>query len=395
MLSSLYYQNKEEYERMFRNRFDSESTFHFPIIGLEAAPFVIMTRQLTRLLEQIYQQDKRLEALFLRLPGIVRENYLNSCLEDEIILTNGIEGVHSTRKEVNEAIAMASSDKMVRFQGLAKRYLSLLADELPPLKNSAHIRAIYDQLIAQEMEADNLPDGKMFRKSAVSVRSATDKEKHRGVYPEEKIIAMMDSALQMLDIDDIPYLLRVAVFHYLFGYIHPFYDGNGRMSRFISSCLLRGVLHPLIGLRLSYFIKNDISAYYKAFDICNDPKNCGDMTPFVRMFLQVLQVGIDEQYDKLLELEKKLEYYNGLVRRFRVTGLASNILYVLIQYMVFREEGLTVQELQAVLKQASLQHGYGTIKKAIAEAQEAGAPICVERCGHAFVYVVDLEALEA
>ncbi len=30
-------------------------------------------------------------------------------------------------------------------------------------------------------------------------------------------------------------LVSIAVFHYLFGYVHPFYDGNGRMARYLSS----------------------------------------------------------------------------------------------------------------------------------------------------------------
>ncbi len=45
----------------------------------------------------------------------------------------------------------------------------------------------------------------------------------------------------------------------------------------------------MIALRLAYAIKNDKSQYYKAFDLCNDVKNRGDVTPFILMFLEMLE----------------------------------------------------------------------------------------------------------
>ena len=61
---------------------------------------------------------------------------------------------------------------------------------------------------------------------------------HSGIYPEEKLNEAMTAALDFLNDDNIDILIRISAFHYLFGYIHPFYDGNGRTSRFISSHLL-------------------------------------------------------------------------------------------------------------------------------------------------------------
>lgn len=389
LLTSLFYQDKEQYEQVYRRRFDGDGTFHFSISGMAFAPFVVMTRRMAGMLERIYQLNATVSDLFLDLPPVVRRSYLGACLRDEIMLTNGMEGVHSTRKEVNEAIASAESDKAVRFKGLANRYIRLIEDELPPLEDSGNIRALYDQLVAPELEQPDLPDGKIFRKNAVSVRSATDKEKHRGVYPEEVIIEMMDSALQMLRDEGIPNLVRVAVFHYVFGYIHPFYDGNGRMSRFISSCLLRGVLHPLACLQLSYFIKNDLHAYYKAFDICNDTKSRGDLTPFVQMFLYILVKGLERQVEKLLEPEEKLRYYNGVVQRYELSEMAANVLYMLMQSMAFQGNGLTVRQLQEALPASQ-----GTVRKALQEVQDVGAPVFAERRGNAYVYAVDLEKLE-
>ena len=35
--------------------------------------------------------------------------------------------------------------------------------------------------------------------------------------------------------DNINSIIRISIFHYLYSYVHPFYDGNGRINRLISS----------------------------------------------------------------------------------------------------------------------------------------------------------------
>ncbi|MBL7574412.1 Fic family protein [Peptoniphilus asaccharolyticus] len=80
-------------------------------------------------------------------------------------------------------------------------------------------------------------------------------------------------------------LLRTAIGHYYFGYIHPFYDGNGRTGRFISSMYIKedyGYLTAMSLARGSFLKKND---YYKAFDITNSVKNKGELNCFVDTFL--------------------------------------------------------------------------------------------------------------
>ncbi|WP_366520018.1 Fic family protein [Paenibacillus xylanexedens] len=56
--------------------------------------------------------------------------------------------------------------------------------------------------------------------------------------PEKDIVVAMGKLLNFMNNhEDIPLMIRVAISHYFYGYVHPFYDGNGRSSRFISSLI--------------------------------------------------------------------------------------------------------------------------------------------------------------
>ena len=238
LLSKIFYKKPTEYESIYDARFNSEASIKLPIKIHENVGFIFNTNEITKLLVKIYKTINKINLLRTHLPNIAINSYIIKSLKDEIALTNEIEGVRSTRKEIEDAIDSIKNDKNARFKGLVDKYFKLISNEIIPLNNCEDIRTIYDALVLPEIEKENLPDGILFRKEPVQVVSATQKEKHRGIMPESKIIESLDLCLDFLKNDDIDSLIKISAFHYLFGYIHPFYDGNGRTSRFISSYLI-------------------------------------------------------------------------------------------------------------------------------------------------------------
>lgn len=51
------------------------------------------------------------------------------------------------------------------------------------------------------------------------VLSVTGKEINHGLSPESKIISVMEKSLKFLNNEEYDYLIRTAVFHYLFGFM--------------------------------------------------------------------------------------------------------------------------------------------------------------------------------
>ena len=348
LLSSLYYKSKNEYEQEYNNRFHSIASKRLNISIEENQCFYILTEEVVNKLYNIMVLNQKLDKLTSEIPGIALQQYIKKCLIDEIVLTNEIEGVVSTRKDINEILENVE-DKNKRLTGLVNKYLKLCSEENIDIITCNDVRNIYNDLLWEEISEDdklNLPDGVYFRKEGVDVLSPFKKVIHKGVMPEEKINLMMTQALNILNDRDIIPILRIAIFHYLFGYIHPFYDGNGRTSRFISSYLLSKELNTLTGFGLSYAIKENISQYYKGFKTVNEKKNKGDLTPFIILFLDILSKELESLNNSVIKRINIINRYSKVIEVMeKKDKQKQNIIFVIFQETLFGEAGIDVSSL--------------------------------------------------
>lgn len=393
LLSKIFYKKPTEYESIYDARFYSEASIKLPIKIHENVGFIFNTNEITKLLVKIYKTINKINLLRTHLPNIAINSYIIKSLKDEIALTNEIEGVRSTRKEIEDAIDSIKNDKSARFKGLVDKYFKLISNEIIPLNNCEDIRTIYDVLVLPEIEKENLPDGILFRKEPVQVVSATQKEKHRGIMPESKIIESLDLCLDFLKNDDIDSLIKISAFHYLFGYIHPFYDGNGRTSRFISSYLIKNELDILLALKLSYTVKNNINKYYKAFDVCNDRKNKGDITFFVVTFLELLSQASDDLYTKIADLNDQLNYYNNiintLVNEKVLNDKQAKCIFILCQNRLFDDTYMNMNTLTELLEKSD------TTTRKILKSLESKNLLVKSRNKNQYLYSANLDSLSS
>jgi len=203
-----------------------------------------------------------------------------------------------------------------------------------------------------------------------------------------EIIQLMEQSLNILNQNEIPILIRISIFHYLFGYIHPFYDGNGRTSRFISSYLLSKEFEYLIGFRLSYTIKENIKKYYDAFEECNDEKNRGDLTRFIIMFLSIILESFENLYEALRKRHNQLsEYCDKLKQNSQMPNSIKDFVFLLIQASLFSDEGLTKKELESELDISP-----STVDKRLAKLKETNM-LVEDKSGRAIKYLIDLNRL--
>lgn len=368
LLGKLYYGDQSVYAQTYKARFCSADAVKLDFNVSQRPAFFLQNTEVLRLAYDIAKLDKSVTKLSTALPGVAKDQYSRKCLIDEIVLTNKIEGIHSSRKEIKDAMDIlekqsSEKGKYHRFVGLVNKYLKLLTGEKIPMATCQDIRAIYDDVFLDEIIAEdpqNAPDGTIFRKEITAVHSAADKVIHEGLYPESEIIRAMEKALTFLQDDSVEQLWRICIFHYLIEYIHPFYDGNGRLGRFILSYCLSETLDPLLSYRISETIKENISEYYKAFKVCNDPHNLADLTPFLIMMLHMIHAALKDLEGSLSRKLSSWNKYEALVSSFPEAA-DENVRFMyscLTQAALFSETGISTEELKSTFHES-----YYTIRK--------------------------------
>lgn len=344
--------NIGDFNKIYNERFNSSATIKFDIFINGYQTFFYYDAEIMKLLQMIKEEDAKIRKIFSNIPDTAVLQYLRKSLIDEIEYTNQIEGVISTRKDINDLINEIEKNIKTknRFKGIVNKYLLLIKDKRK-LEKAEDIRKLYDEMLLDEIKEEdkgNLPDGKLFRKDIVHVYSPNSQIIHNGVVPEEKIIEYLNVSLNILNDKNIDVLLRCAIFHYLFAYIHPFYDGNGRINRFISSYILKNYMHSTTSFRLSMTIKENITEYYDAFKYTNDIRNRADLTTFVYFFLDILYKSYQKTEIYILDKLKTYTYYLELIDKISLKKTEKTILELLLGSEIFGGLGIAKTDIQKI-----------------------------------------------
>lgn len=388
-LRKAFHDTAQDADQLYDRRFNDERTWHLKTSIAGSPAFVYMAPEIYEALLEAAQIDKDILRLEAALPQRALDSYRDSCLIDEIVLTNEIEGVHSTRREIGEVLErLKQNDRRGRFFGIVQKYALLQTRPDIALRTCADVRDVYDDLVLAEVRISdprNVPDGTYFRTKMVHVINEAGIPIHDGIEPEARIIEEMDQALDVLNDESREPLLRIALFHFLFGYIHPFYDGNGRTNRFISSYLISRQYEPIVGLGISHAVKQEIEKYYKAFSRCEHPLNRGDITPFVIAFSEICVNAMCNLRDALTEKKSQMDMY-----LHRSAVLVPEPLRTLVESLItatlFTFDGVTAKEL-CEAERLSRQ----TLYKRLSELRKLGL-LQEEKIGRKVFYKLNEEA---
>ncbi len=103
----------------------------------------------------------------------------------------------------------------------------------------------------------------------------------------------------------IPILIKIAIYHYQFETIHPFYDGNGRTGRVLINLQLKesGLLNYPV-LCLSEYWGQNKSYYYDALTIV---RSSNDIEYWIRFFLESIINTCEERITTITKINKLRE----------------------------------------------------------------------------------------
>ncbi|MDD2534496.1 MAG: Fic family protein [Eubacteriales bacterium] len=357
--------NRELVEHEYQARINADSTIKLPLYitpydqSKSFQLYYVPTNEMIKLCCSIYSNNEKLKGIIDGLPGVAKTQFIFESIIAEMQNTNEIEGVSSTRSELVESARSINepNKRQKRFKGLIDSYFKLVYSNEIKITKVEDVRAIYDELVIDEIKQDEKPDGVIFRKDVTNVtkRTGSNKVIHQGVFPESEIINHLNRLFNFMNDDLFSNLLKIAIQHYYFGYIHPFYDGNGRTSRFISNYLIKKELGTYSAISLSRACNTNSKRYADIFENTNSVRNRGELNVFIEGFLSLLREGQKEVINELKEKKMKLQdVYEKIENRklFNEKQKKDRDVFIsLAQFYLFSDDsGITLKELHEKIR---------------------------------------------
>lgn len=391
-LKKLFHVNEAQCNELYQKRFNSESTRKLGIYlnnGYEC--FYQINEEVLYLIDRIYTINTWLEKTMASdaIPSLAKEYLVVRSLVEEIKSSNQMEGIYSTRKELKDMLIAKDIKRYKRFYGMVNKYKKLWKDNFKELKTVYEIRELYDEVLLQDVIEEcktDKPDGVLFRKDSVEINSGT-KVIHNGITGEENIIIMLEKALEVQNDENINYLIKTAVFHYLFEYTHPFYNGNGRMGRFLACGYLSNNMNILGALQFSIACLHNNKKYYDAFLSTNDIRNKGDLTVFIIRFLEIYLSGLEELQETTANMIDDYKYTLSKMHKY-VESKYVPVAELILQVTLFGIEGFNMSQLKDMT-------GYTeqSIRNIIKSINKKYAVIKVDKSSKPYRYQINLELL--
>jgi len=128
----------------------------------------------------------------------------------------------------------------------------------------------------------------------------------------KKLMANLEKFINDNDFSDLDPLTKMAVIHYQFESIHPFYDGNGRTGRIINILylVLQGLLDIPV-LYLSRYITQNKTDYYKALQ---GVRTHNDWETMILYLLKGVEVTAEQTIGLITDIKNVMQDYKTRIR---------------------------------------------------------------------------------
>jgi Fic family protein len=205
-------------------------------------------------------------------------------MEEEIAATLTIEDIDFSRDSVRKILRGFApvDDSEARIGGL-KKGLEFISD----LQNGITEQAIHDLYMTAigpyVKERDQLISGRYYRHDSVFIVSLD--VDHTGL-PHDKLPDHMTKLVHFIQAEDhLDHLVKAAIVHFYLAYLHPYFDGNGRMARLLQLWFLVQKGYPsTLFIPFSSYVEKSRRMYYQAFTMIEKNEALSgliDVTPFL------------------------------------------------------------------------------------------------------------------
>lgn len=244
--------------------------------------------------------------------------YGTKALEEEIVATSAIESIDFNRDSVRNIMkGLAPKDEEEnRIFGLKQGFEFISHKENKITEEN--IFKLYMMAIGNFLDDESKPkQGNFYRHDTVYVMS--DRVEHSGI-DHKKLPEYMKSFIEFAnESDNINDLLKATMLHFYIAYLHPYFDGNGRMARLIQMWfLIQKGYESTLFVPFSSYVEKSRRKYYDAYTLVEENYKLSgviDITPFLIYFTQNVYEKMTGDTVKANTLEK----YNSALSSGEIT----------------------------------------------------------------------------
>lgn len=237
------------------------------------------------------------------------DNYLKSSLIEEAISSSQLEGAHTTREIAKKIILNERKPSNSSEQMILNNYNTIKNIENTYKNEDLSIdliKTFHILLTENDNSIENSKRGN-FRTDEDEI-VVGDNLKHEYAYKTPKIEFVMEELNSLIKFANekdytIHPIIKAIILHFWFAYLHPFVDGNGRLSRCLFYWyLLKNNLNIFIYYPISTCIKKSIKQYSDAYIFSEQDDN--DLTYFIDYNLRKI-VEAKELFENYFEKKEK------------------------------------------------------------------------------------------
>lgn len=240
---NLIIESECDYDEVYNKIIKYRNKFKKELIKLEDESFTFVETHLMK------ENVDKIKNFWRSSSYSFKESYKKELIFDTLLSeafhSSSIEGAHSTKKRTEEIIKkqLTPEDKSERMIINNYRALQYIFDNKEQKLDNEFV--LYLHKMISEDTLDEKKDEGVYRSDGVEITTATQKVVFRPTSNIEKMIRMINklylfsnSNSDDCELEYIESMYKVIAFHFLYGYIHPHFDGNGRTLRVLFTHLL-------------------------------------------------------------------------------------------------------------------------------------------------------------
>jgi len=293
------------------------------------------------------------------------EKYGRLAMEDEIISTLSIEQIDSSRESVRKILNGGAPETSNENKAYGiKRGLDFIAEPANKITEE-NLYRLYMLAVGDFLDdEDKLMPKHKYRHDAVYV--VGQNIEHQGIsYPllNDYILNM----IKYIQMDDgLDQVIKSIIIHYYFAYLHPYFDGNGRMARLLQLWYLVQIGYTSsLFIPFSAYINESKGLYYKAFTLISNNFKLSrtlDVTPFVSYFIDNVLAKLQNK----AEPTNALKQFNDLLQTGAITAKEKDLFHYVLS--AYGTNEFSTKQLEKDYKNAA----YATIRSFVLKLESRG-----------------------